>query len=93
MGLDGLCYIIHSAVTYFHSVPVKYLVEGVVWREFFFDYFQEFFSDIRGYVFTVWRGVPDYVSVAILLICWKFGCWRRELELVFVSAFVDCFLV
>ena len=59
MALDELCCVAHGAVTYFDSVPVEYLVEGVILGEFFCDDFEKFLSDVRGQIFAVGGVVPN----------------------------------
>ena len=69
LTLYGLLYIGHCAVTYIQCVSVEDLVEGGVFGEFFFNYFQKFPSNVRGYIFTVGWIIPVYVPETAASFC------------------------
>ena len=91
MVVDDLLGVIHTAVTDFDRVAVKYLAEAVILREVFVNQAEEFVSDVVADVLAERGVVPENV---VSLSVFAFGCRDGFVtEGVLISAFVKCFLV
>ena len=66
MCVDFLPEIRHTAVADFNCRPIKDLVEDVVFREFFIEDFEEWASNVGGYVSAERGIIPNDVAGTIL---------------------------
>ena len=91
MVVDDLFGVVHTAVTDFDGVAVKYFAEAVIFREMFVDQAEEFVSDIGADVLAEWRVVPGDVASLPVFAFGSHGGF--VVEGVLISAFFKCFLV
>ena len=72
MAVDVLFKVGHTAVTDFHCVAVKDLVQHVALWELFVEDLKESPSDVSGNIFAERGIIPKYIPVAII----SGGVWR-----------------